>query len=48
MYAPLKLTTISHFAFTDFNKFWVPVISPFSEEFVLLLLLLLLSRFSCV
>jgi len=41
MYAPLKSTTISHFAFTDFNKFWVPVISPFSEEFVLLLLLLL-------
>lgn len=36
MYAPLKSTTISHFAFTDFNKFWVPVISPFSEEFVLL------------
>ena len=31
MYAPLKLTTISHFAFTDSNKFWVPVISLFFQ-----------------
>ena len=38
MYAPLKSTTVSHFAFTDFNKFCVPAISLFLEEFVLLVL----------